>query len=142
MKTLRRVRDTLAVLAAGMAIGVCLVAWKSNPAIEGAVFPVMDRDFVFINPQPFREGVVFSGEATKIRDCKHFETVVWLGRRGFGVGAFLTAKPHLDPPKMRPSGRLAWDRIYVPIAPERLNETYADVTHLCGRRKVTSKFWG
>lgn len=110
-------------------------------AIDGRIWPVVSPAYSII-ARPVLGGVELAADADKFRDCGWRKTVFYIGARG-GANALLTPDPHRDAPKVNGVGALHWDRIFLPIAPDRVGETYADAFHQCPWRpwQTISRFY-
>lgn len=107
--------------------------------LEGKLHPVTDP-ITITSVTPVDGGVIISADAIKHRDCtKWSRTEGHLGSRD-GVSVAMPRAQHLDPPQMRNTGILTWDRIFVPHA--NLSEVYADAYHNCHPFwQTVSPFW-
>lgn len=84
-----------------------------------------------------QSSVKLSGDAEKFRNCT-WQSVHWFlsDRNGVPVPSRF-----LDPPKKNGTGWLHWDGLLVGISPDRITETYGEVTHRCGWFLVRSPFY-
>lgn len=131
---------TFAAMAFGLMV-LALSTVRGLLALEARFYPVM----VDFKPGEYAAadgGTLFSGGAIKRRDCDWHRTIVYLGSRQ-GRKVVATDKPHRDGPQIRPTGELHWDRIFVPVPPDQMGETFADALHDCGwwRPYARSRFW-
>jgi len=98
---------------------------------EARQYPVVTPVAIVGPIQEVNGGIMFSGEATKLRNCAWRETVWYFGDRN-GANVVLTNSPHLDPPKINGVGRLHWDKIFLPnMTADKLPQTFADAYHSC-----------
>ena len=121
----------LPIVLSVMAVSVILFEDALGRA-AGILFPVT-TPLVVTHVSTVPGGLELAGHASKVRDCDWRKTVFHLGTRT-GGSIILTERPHLDKPKVNGIGELSWGRIFVPISPSRLNETFADAYHQCGWR--------
>ena len=82
-------------------------------------------------------GARISGSANKLRDCT-FQSMHWFLGGPWGVP--ITAR-FTDPPRKNQPGVLHWSGLLVGISPDRIEETYGEVTHRCGLFLVRSAFY-
>ena len=132
---MNRSHDTRRVLVFGMVGWMILnhvlfaIAFMPLGAIEGALSPVTDR-ITITSVTPTDGGVVISAEALKHRDCLRWVRTEWYyGDRGSDAIVPMPTAKHLDKPQLRPSGKIQWDGIFVPV-PD-LENTHANVIHKC-----------
>lgn len=112
--------------------------------LQSIFLPVMDKA-VISNPRRERvgelEGIVFSAEANKSRECDWLRTEFFAGKRN-GPSAFMPNAKHLDKPQGREVGPQYWDRIFVPVLEidDLMTNIWADAVHDCGGIEVRSEF--
>lgn len=131
----------------GMFLSVC-VLWFGPSVwghLETQVYPVMLPASID-QVTAVDGGVMLSATARKQRECSWVSTTFHLGERD-GLNVPITAKPHLEGPKVNGPGLLHWDKIFLPgIVKDQVPRTFADTVHLCTlwgwvQWNVTSKFW-
>lgn len=100
------------------------------PIIETRYFPVTGPLHI-TSIRPVDDGVMVSGWADKLRECRWRRTEWFLGERG-KMNVPVAGMEYRERPRVNGIGRIYWDSIFVPLsASETLELSFSNAIHSC-----------
>jgi hypothetical protein len=109
---------------------VFITMFYTVPAIETRYFPVV-TNFHITKIVAVDGGSMVSAEADKVRECPRWRLTLWYYGQRDGGNVPLPTMQHLDPPRVNGTGRVKWERIFVPVPPDQIKNTFSDAYHAC-----------